>query len=93
VKHWAEMTGGVFVPASYHALQDPLHRLLGYVSFRKELLRGKVPDFTCMVGMIVQEVYETHPHLRAACETSISDHAETLEPTIAEAMKKLGIKN
>jgi O-acetyl-ADP-ribose deacetylase (regulator of RNase III) len=36
---------------------------------------------------MVQAIYETHPPLRAACDESISSHAATLEPDIAEAMR------
>ena len=54
-------------------------------------LRGELPEFTCLVGTMVQEVYETHPAIREACEKSISNHAATLEPMIAEAMSKYGV--
>jgi TetR/AcrR family transcriptional repressor of nem operon len=37
-----------------------------YVDFQKELLQGELPEFTCLIGTMVQAVYETHPHLRAA---------------------------
>jgi TetR/AcrR family transcriptional repressor of nem operon len=40
---------------------------------------------------MVQEVYETNPQIRAACEASISAHARTLEADIAEAMKRYGV--
>jgi TetR/AcrR family transcriptional repressor of nem operon len=90
-EHWGVVTGGVFLSAPYQALSDPLDRLLGYVDFRKALLRGELPEFTCLVGTMVQEVYETYPHLRDACAKSIGDHAATLEPTIAEAMRRYGI--
>ncbi|HEX4311449.1 MAG TPA: TetR/AcrR family transcriptional regulator [Acidobacteriaceae bacterium] len=90
--HWNSMTGQLFATANYRSLADPLERLLAYVDFRKALLQGDLPDFTCLVGTIVQEVYQTHPPLRAACEQSISKHAETLEPDIAEAMRLYGVE-
>lgn len=93
VEYWGEITKSVFASAPYHELPDPLDRLLSYVDFRKELLQGELAEFTCLVGTVVQEVYETHPYLRAACERSIGDHAATLEPIIAEAMRKYGIKD
>jgi TetR/AcrR family transcriptional repressor of nem operon len=40
---------------------------------------------------MVQEVYDTHPALREACNRSISDHAATLVPDIEEAMRQRGI--
>jgi TetR/AcrR family transcriptional repressor of nem operon len=89
--YWIEGTGALFASAPYHAPTDPVDRLLAYVDFRKSLLRGELPDFTCLVGTMVQEVYDTHPALREACNRSISDHAATLVPDIEEAMRQRGI--
>jgi TetR/AcrR family transcriptional repressor of nem operon len=41
---------------------------------------------------MVQEVYDTHPALREACNRSISAHAATLVPYIEEAMRGRGIR-
>lgn len=90
--HWSESTAALFAAAPYHDRKDPLERLLGYLDFRKELLKGEVPEFTCLVGTMVQEIYNTNPDIRAACDASISGHAATLEADIAEAMKRHGVK-
>src|SRR5215475_4519800 len=84
--HWSETTGALFAEAPYHRHRDPLDRVLAYLDFRRELLRGSVPEFTCLVGTMVQEVYETNPSIRKACDASITSHAATLEAYIAEAM-------
>src|SRR5580692_2530182 len=75
--HWSEMTGALFADAPYHKHKDPLDRVLAYVDFRKALLKGSVPEFTCLVGTMVQEIYETNPDIRRACDASISGHAAT----------------
>jgi TetR/AcrR family transcriptional repressor of nem operon len=90
--YWIEGTGALFASAPYRDHADPLHRLLAYVDFRKSLLLGELPDFTCLVGTMVQEVYDTHPALREACNRSISGHAATLLPDIEEAMRQHGIQ-
>lgn len=90
-EHWGVVTGGVFASAPYRSLPDPLDRLLGYVDFRKAILRGDLPDFTCLVGTMVQETYDTHPPIRDACNQSISEHAARLESDIAEAMRNYGV--
>ena len=90
--HWAETTRAFFAAAPYHAPQDPLDRLLGYIDFRRSLIKGGLPDFTCLVGTMVQEVYGSNPAIRDACEASISGHAETLEADIAEAMTRRGVR-
>ncbi len=34
---------------------DLLDRVLGYIDFRKSILRGEAAEFTCLVGTMVQE--------------------------------------
>lgn len=85
--HWSQVTGALFASAPYHAHADPLARIIGYLEFRKALLQGGVPEFTCLVGTMVQESYETAPAIREACNASISDHAAALEPDIRAAMR------
>lgn len=87
VNRWSEVTGEFFRNAPYHLKKDPLDRVLGYVKFRKEILRGDLPEFTCLVGTMVQEVYSSHPEITEACFRSIFDHAGNLEVDIAEAKK------
>ncbi len=86
--YWSEMTGGFFADAPYHQHEDPLDRVLGYIEFRKQILQGRVADFTCLVGTMVQETYDSHPAIRDACDRSISSHAEKVEVDIAEAMRR-----
>jgi TetR/AcrR family transcriptional regulator, transcriptional repressor for nem operon len=69
--HWSETTGALFAAAPYHAAPDPLDRVLGYIDFRKAILKGRVPEFTCLVGTMVQEAYVSHPGIRDACARSI----------------------
>lgn len=90
--HWSETTAAMFADAPYHDLADPLDRVLAYVAFRKTLLQGDVPDFTCLVGTMVQEIYETNPAIRDACDRSISSHAATLEADIEAAMRERGMQ-
>lgn len=91
-EHWDEITGALFASAPYRTLEDPVDRLLAYIDFRKSLLRGGVPEFTCLMGTMVQEVYGTHPQLRQACEHSISGHAATVESDIAAAISKYNVQ-
>jgi TetR/AcrR family transcriptional repressor of nem operon len=92
VAHWNARSTGEFAAAPYHDPDDPRDRLLAYVDFRKAILKGDLPEFTCFAGTIVQEVYGTHPEIRAACEETISGHARTLEAYIREAMRKYDVR-
>ena len=90
--HWSQITGAFFETAPYHQHSDPLDRVLGYLDFRKVILKGKLAEFTCLAGTMVQEIYATNPNIRAACEASISGHAAKIEADIAEAMKRYRIR-
>jgi TetR/AcrR family transcriptional regulator, transcriptional repressor for nem operon len=89
--HFGAMAEGLFSHAPYRKLADPLDRLLGYVDFRKMILQGEVSQFTCLLGTLVQEAYETNPAIRAACDKYISAHAATVEADIAEVMQMSGM--
>jgi len=83
--HFAAMADGLFAAAPYRSLPDPLLRLLGYVDFRIAILRGRLPQFTCLLGTLVQEAYESHPAIREACDRYISAHAAEISKDIAAA--------
>ena len=89
--HFSQMAGGLFAAAPYQSLPDPVDRLLGYIDFRKAILRGELPQFTCLLGTMVQEAYATHPPIREACDAGISGHAASLEADITDAMSKYKI--
>ena len=90
--HWSETTGALFESAPYHAPADPLDRVLAYIDFRKELLRGTPEEFTCFAGTTVQEAFATSGDIRVACKESIFGHAETLVADIFEAMRRYKVK-
>jgi len=90
--HWSASTTAFFETAPYHKHSDPLDRVLGYLDLRKAILKGEIAEFTCLAGMMVQEIYGTHPDIREACEASISGHAAKVEADIAEAMKRYRVR-
>ena len=92
VAHWDANTAQFFAAAPYHDAPDPLGRLIAYIEFRKAILTGDLPDFTCFAGTIVQEAYRTHADVSAACERNISTHAKTLEADIRAAMREHGVR-
>ena len=83
--HFAANADALFDAAPYSHLPDARARVLGYVDFRKAILQGDLPQFTCLLGTMVQEAYDSHPAIRAACDRYISAHAGRLEADIAEA--------
>ena len=88
---WSETTGALFEGAPYHAPDDPLDRVLAYLAFRRAIIVGETHEYSCLVGTMTQEVYDSSPAIRDACAASIFGHAATLEPDLAAAMKERGI--
>jgi TetR/AcrR family transcriptional regulator, transcriptional repressor for nem operon len=86
--HFSAMAERLFAGAPYRELADPLDRVLGYIDFRAAILAGPVPEFTCLLGTMVQEAYDAHPAIRQACDTYIGVHAAGVAKDI-EAAKAL----
>ena len=85
VEHWNTLTGGLFAEAPYHRIADPRERVLAYIDFRAALLQGELPDYTCLLGTLIQETFETHPRIRAACNDGIALHARVVAADLAAA--------
>jgi TetR/AcrR family transcriptional repressor of nem operon len=83
--HFSAGADALFVGASYRDADDPRERVLKYLDLRSALLRGELPDFTCLLGTLVQETYATHPAIRQACDEHIRHHASDVARDIAEA--------
>jgi TetR/AcrR family transcriptional regulator, transcriptional repressor for nem operon len=83
--HFAARADALFDVAPYTRLADPRERVLGYVEFRKAILQGELAQFTCLLGTMTQEAYETHPAIRAACDRYISEHAARSQADLTEA--------
>jgi TetR/AcrR family transcriptional repressor of nem operon len=83
--HFSEMAERLFGAAPYRELSDPLDRLLGYIDLRAAILSRPIPEFTCLLGTMVQEAYDTHPEIREACATYIGAHVTELAKDIAAA--------
>jgi TetR/AcrR family transcriptional repressor of nem operon len=88
VEHFSSMADGLFATAPYNAAKDPLQRLLGYVDFRADILQGALPEYTCLLGTLVQETYDTHPTIRSACDAAMSAHVAMLTRDIALAKRR-----
>lgn len=86
--HFSQMAERLFGTAPYREAADPLDRLLGYIDFRAAIIDGPLPQFTCLLGTMVQEAYDTHPAIRRACDTYIGAHAADVASDI-EAAKAL----
>ena len=89
-EHWSRSTAALFAAAPYHTPPDPLARVFAYLDFRGDLIAGDTAGFTCLVGTMAQEVHKSSPAIAAACDASISGHAETLEPDLAAALARHG---
>jgi TetR/AcrR family transcriptional repressor of nem operon len=81
----------IFTQPDWVRIADPLDRLIGHIEFRLAMLDGPVEDFTCFVGTMVQEAYNSSDPIRAACDASIGAYAKRLAEDIKQAIEKYGI--
>jgi len=85
-EHWSATTGALFAAAPYHDHADPADRVFAYLDFRASLIAGAPAEYTCLVGTMAQEAFDTSPSVREACAASIFGHAATLEADLAAAL-------
>jgi TetR/AcrR family transcriptional regulator, transcriptional repressor for nem operon len=85
-RHWGVVTAPLFAHAGYHRHDDPLARLMAYLDFRAALAEGPLEAITCFAGTTVQETFASSNPIRAACGTTITEHAATLEADFRAAL-------
>ncbi|MFN0046939.1 MAG: TetR/AcrR family transcriptional regulator [Sphingorhabdus sp.] len=76
----------IFTLPDWTRIPDPLDRLMGHIDFRLSMLDGPAEDFTCFVGTMVQESYNSSDPIRAACDASIRAYALRLAENIQQAI-------
>ncbi len=81
----------IFTLPDWVRIADPLDRLMGHIEFRLSMLDGPAEDFTCFVGTMVQEAYNSSDPIRAACDASITAYARRLAEDIQAAIDQHGI--
>ena len=90
-RHWSALTTELLMQAPWRDLLDPLDRVLAYIDMRRALLTGKVAEFTCFAGTLVQEAHASSEAIRVACDESISGGARLIDADVARAMEAHGI--
>ena len=86
IEQFEAPAAAIFGSAPYAADPDPRERVFGYLDFRAAmLLPGDVAQYACLMGTTVQEVYNTHSDLRAACHRGMSEHVAELTLDIEAA--------
>ncbi len=84
--HFSAWLEALFVRSGWRDHAQPLDRVMAYLDFRIRIFRGAFAHFTCLLGMLVQEIYATSPAIRAACQAGIETHSAPLEAEIAAAL-------
>lgn len=89
---WTEIAEQrIFTQPNWTRIPDPLERLLGHIDFRLSMIDGPAEDFTCFVGTMVQESYNSSDPIRAACDASLHAYALRLAEDIQQAIDIYGI--
>jgi TetR/AcrR family transcriptional regulator, transcriptional repressor for nem operon len=84
-EYFTEGADALFASAPYRDVADPRERLLAYIDLRTSMMHGELPDFTCLLGTMVQETYATHPAIRDACRDQIRHHADDVAHDVTAA--------
>lgn len=88
--HWSTTTGALFDGADFHRHEHAADRVLGYLDLRSAIIDGPLAEFTCLVGTMAQETFDSAPTIRDASGASILGHAATLEADIRTALIEAG---
>ena len=91
-RQWGERAAHLFSLAPFQRQPESLGRLLGYITFRKELLEGDIWEWSCYAGTTIQEVHETYPAIRDACAASIETHLFMLRAMIDDVLREHPVK-
>ena len=86
IDDWTVTTGAMFAAHPYNSLPDPLDRVFGYLDLRREFLAQPLPEFSCVAGTTVQEVYESSAPMREAAERSIRSGFDHVLPHLRAAL-------
>ncbi|NLR72250.1 TetR/AcrR family transcriptional regulator [Novosphingobium sp. ERN07] len=89
--YWSVSTAAFFAEAPFHALPDPVDRVLGYLDLRIALIGGPPEAFSCVAGTLVQEAFRSSAAIRVAAEASIMGNARALEADLDAAVARCGV--
>lgn len=82
---FCELGDSLFGMAPYRADAPALERVFAYLDIRIAIIQGGIPEFTCLLGTMAQEAYDTHPAIREVCGQGIVGHAARVAQDLAEA--------
>ncbi len=83
LEQWIANGNASYGAAPFWELADPLERLYGYIDFTAELTR--TGPCGCLVGIYSQELWQSQPQLRAACQAAFTAWADGLAQLFQEA--------
>ncbi len=86
IDDWTVTTGAMFAGHPYNSLPDPLDRVFAYLDLRRAILGQPIPEFSCVAGTSVQEVFETSQPMREAAARSILSGFHHVQAHLAEAL-------
>ncbi len=85
---WHTRAAGLFAGLTPETHPDPLDRLLAYLDLRRTMISDDLVEWSCYGGTMIQELHQTQPVLRDACQQGMDDHAAVLAPMIQEALAR-----
>jgi TetR/AcrR family transcriptional repressor of nem operon len=87
---WSNNNEDFFASAPYHAVEDPVLRLLAYVDFRIAQIEGTVAEFSCLAGTIAQELHDTNAPLTGLAGRDFAEHNARMARLVRDAQMAAG---
>ena len=67
---------------------DPLARVYAHIDFAIQRVKGSMADQGCLLGVLAQEMSETHPEIRSLCQKGFEEWAKIFKKDLIAAKTK-----
>lgn len=85
LERWVSGGAHSYATAPFLQKADPLDRLYGYIDFTIELTMNG--PLGCLVGVLSQELWQTHPSIRTHCAEAFNGWADGLQQLMEEGKR------
>ncbi len=83
LESWVTNRSAAELTAAFWQKPDPLDRVYGYIDYIAGVT--KAGPSGCMVGIFSQELWQSHPELRAQCEVAFTGWSQRLARLLSKA--------
>ena len=93
VEHHYDQLSSALMEGSYHKLDDPRDRLLGFLDRTAEVMQGPVLKDGCILGVLTLDMAETQEETRIALSQRFSDLEAFLVTDLQAALRESAVQD